>query len=241
MDGFRWRSREISRIEGLSDAVFAFAVTLLIISLEVPRTFNELYTAMRGFLPFAVSFAMLLQIWHAQYLWFRRYALEDNISVMLNSILLFLVLFYVYPLKFLFTYLVNGLIGGDNIVHFADGHTEPMLRGSEGYRMMIIYDAGFIAIFAMFALLYWYAWRQRGQLELDALERHKTIEKMGSHACMLGVGVISLLIVLIGGAGAAGFAGLAYFAIAPALSIYYAWMGRRWRAQNQAASAGTTT
>ena len=24
---FRWRSREISRIEGLSDAVFAFAVT----------------------------------------------------------------------------------------------------------------------------------------------------------------------------------------------------------------------
>jgi len=34
---FRWRSHEISRIEGLSDAVFAFAVTLLVVSLEVPR------------------------------------------------------------------------------------------------------------------------------------------------------------------------------------------------------------
>jgi hypothetical protein len=33
---FRWRSNEISRIEGLSDGVFAFAVTLLVISLEVP-------------------------------------------------------------------------------------------------------------------------------------------------------------------------------------------------------------
>jgi hypothetical protein len=35
---FRWRSHESSRIEGLSDAVFAFAVTLLVVvSLEVPK------------------------------------------------------------------------------------------------------------------------------------------------------------------------------------------------------------
>ena len=27
---FRWRGHEISRIEGLSDAVFAFAITLLV-------------------------------------------------------------------------------------------------------------------------------------------------------------------------------------------------------------------
>ncbi|HMJ26039.1 MAG TPA: TMEM175 family protein, partial [Pyrinomonadaceae bacterium] len=45
---FRWRSHEISRIEGLSDAVFGFAVTLLVVSLEVPKTFNELMQAMRG-------------------------------------------------------------------------------------------------------------------------------------------------------------------------------------------------
>src|SRR4051794_21568192 len=36
--GFRWRAAGIARIEGLSDAVFAFAVTLLVVSLEVPRT-----------------------------------------------------------------------------------------------------------------------------------------------------------------------------------------------------------
>ena len=34
---FRWRSHDVSRIEGLSDAVFGFAVTLLVVSLEVPR------------------------------------------------------------------------------------------------------------------------------------------------------------------------------------------------------------
>jgi hypothetical protein len=29
---FRWRGHEISRVEGLSDAVFGFAVTLLVVS-----------------------------------------------------------------------------------------------------------------------------------------------------------------------------------------------------------------
>ncbi len=49
---FRWRSREISRLEGLSDAVFGFAVTLLIVSLEVPKTSGELLETMRGFASF---------------------------------------------------------------------------------------------------------------------------------------------------------------------------------------------
>jgi hypothetical protein len=102
--GFHWRSHEIVRIEGLSDAVFAFAVTLLIVSLEVPRTFAELRETLAGFLPFAISFAMLFQIWYAQFLWFRRYGLQDAVTATLNAVLLFVVLFYVYPLRFLFTY-----------------------------------------------------------------------------------------------------------------------------------------
>jgi len=36
---FRWRGTHVSRIEGFTDAVFAFAVTLLVVALEVPHTF----------------------------------------------------------------------------------------------------------------------------------------------------------------------------------------------------------
>ena len=32
--------REVSRIEGFSDAVFGFALTLLVVSLEVPDNFE---------------------------------------------------------------------------------------------------------------------------------------------------------------------------------------------------------
>ena len=35
---FRERGTEILRIEALSDAVFAFSVSLLVVSLEVPQT-----------------------------------------------------------------------------------------------------------------------------------------------------------------------------------------------------------
>jgi hypothetical protein len=62
--GFRWRGGDISRLEGLSDAVFAFAVTLLVVSLEVPETFDELLHVLRGFFAFAVCFAILFWVWH---------------------------------------------------------------------------------------------------------------------------------------------------------------------------------
>ena len=104
---FRWRSHDISRIEALSDAVFAFAVTLLVVSLEVPKTFDELMHVMRGFGAFAICFTLLFVVWFNQYKFFRRYGLQDNVTLILNAMLLFVVLFYVYPLKFVFSFLVN--------------------------------------------------------------------------------------------------------------------------------------
>src|SRR6266403_1270249 len=104
---FRWRSHEITRIEGLSDAVFGFAVTLLVVSLEVPKTYAELMQAMRGFGAFAICFTLLIVIWFNQYKFFRRYGLQDNLTVVLNLALLFVVLFYVYPLKFVFSFFVS--------------------------------------------------------------------------------------------------------------------------------------
>src|SRR5437660_8607270 len=121
---FRWRSHEVSRTEGLSDAVFGFAITLLVVSLEVPRTFGELMYAMRGFGAFAISFTLLFIVWFNQYKFFRRYGLQDNATIVLNGILLFVVLFYVYPLKFVFTLMLNMFTGGGGQRRLPNGAVE---------------------------------------------------------------------------------------------------------------------
>ena len=90
---FRWRAGEISRLEAFCDVIFGFAITLLVVSLEVPHTYADLMADMRGFLPFAVCFAQLAMIWRTHYRFSRRYGLEDPYTVFLNVVLLFLVLF----------------------------------------------------------------------------------------------------------------------------------------------------
>src|ERR1051326_7580143 len=97
----RARKHEISRLEAFSDAVFAFALTLLVVSLEAPRSYHELMTLARGFLPFALSFALLIWIWYEHSAFFSKYDLRDPLTVTLNAALLFVVLFYVYPLKYM--------------------------------------------------------------------------------------------------------------------------------------------
>jgi uncharacterized membrane protein len=133
---FEGRRHEVSRLEGFSDAVFAFAVTLLVVSLEVPRTFTELATAMREFPAFAICFALLFQVWWRHFNFFRRYGLEDPPTIGLTGILLFVVLFYVYPLKFVFKLMVYQLFHFDLAVPHEGGAAEPMILSTQTPLMM---------------------------------------------------------------------------------------------------------
>ena len=51
---FRWRGGDVSRLEGLSDAAFAFAMTLLVVSLEVPDDAGALKQLFLGMPAFAL-------------------------------------------------------------------------------------------------------------------------------------------------------------------------------------------
>ncbi len=227
---FRWRGGEITRFEGLSDAVFAFAVTLLIVSLEVPHTFTDLLITMRGFFAFAICFALLMGTWYQQYIYFRRYGLQDLFTIVANSVLLFVVLFYIYPLKFLFSLLVNAWMGIPPVFHRADGAEIPVIEGYQLPTLMLVYGAGFLAISLVFALLFWHAYRKRGELGLNALETLDTRISIGYAFINSAVGIVSILIAVLGGARHAAWAGLIYpILLAPASTVFGMVTGRRRR------------
>ena len=198
------RHREVSRIEGFSDAVFGFAITLLVVSLEVPRTFDELVHVMRGFPAFAVSFVLIFQIWRRHYLFFRSYDIEDSTVVVLTGALLFVVLFYVYPLKFVWSLALAQVQGA--------GEGE-RIRSEQWPLLMEIYSAGVIAIFGLLALLYAHAYRLRAQLGLSAGETVWARVQVMRNAAIAGWGVLSMLICVAGGRAWLSAAGFVYFGI----------------------------
>jgi uncharacterized membrane protein len=208
--GFRWRGREVSRIEGLSDAVFAFAVTLLVVSLEAPKRFEDLMKLMHGFVSFAICFLLLLMIWHAQYIYFRRYALDDRVSFLLNSALLFVVAFYVYPLKFLTTLLTNAITRYQEVD--AAGNVIQAMHFADWKPLMMIYSAGFIALYIIFALMYLHAYKLRDALDLTPMEIYETRGVVQENVVMISIGVLALTLASL---NRPQFSGMTYALIGP--------------------------
>jgi uncharacterized membrane protein len=183
------RTHDITRLEAFSDAVFAFALTLLVVSLEVPRDYAQLMVLMNGFLPFACCFAMLVWIWHEHNMYFRRYGLQDNYTVFINALLLFFVLFYVYPLKFMFDSMFAQFLPTLrlNVVR---------MTFSELAHASAIYGLGFVVLFLLFALLYRHAYRKRAELRLTPLEVFDVKSFAGHHLVSAGVGGVALVTAL---------------------------------------------
>jgi hypothetical protein len=217
---FRMRGREVSRVEALSDAVFGFAITLLVVSLEVPQTFDALMAMMRGFAAFAVSFAMLILVWYQQYKFFRRYGLNDALTFVLNAALLFVVLFYVYPLKFVWTLLVNMMLGIDNRVRLPTGELVEAVQRSQMGKMMMIFSIGYVAVFGVFALLYWRAYTKRAELELNPLEVLDTRTELGENVLHVCIGLLSIGLAGGGTAGFVALAGFIYVLVGPVMTLH---------------------
>jgi hypothetical protein len=186
-------------------------LTLLVVSLEVPKTFDDLLLTMRGFGAFALCFGLLIIIWYEHYTFFRRYGLQDTYVIVWNTILLFLIVFYVYPLKFLFTLFFNELLGLSFQVTLPGGDIVPMIREGQLPQLYIIYGIGWTAVWLVFALLYRHALKLGEQLELSPLEVFETQASITENLAASIVGLASIGFVLVGASNAAGFVYLVMF------------------------------
>lgn len=199
MNEFQIRGKEVSRVEALADAIFALAITLIIVSVEVPRDYDALLGVVKAFPVFAVCFGMLAWIWFKHYTFFRRYGLQDTTTITLNCILLFIILFYVYPLKYIFTKFLQSLT------------TRGLFDESEVRGVYIIYAVGFIAVFVTFALLHVHALRRRAFLKLTSIEIFDTKADIVDNLALASIGGTSLLLALVLPRHQLAYPGWSYF------------------------------
>ena len=235
---FQLRGNEMNRIEAVSDVVFGFALALLVVSLEVPRTYADLINAMLGFPAFALTFAALMAVWARHYYFFRYYGLDDLGTIVLNTLLLFVVLFYVYPLKFFVSvFLANvwlyPLIGVP--IQISTG-PHPVMTWNDARGLIIIFGSGFAAIYFVFGAMYWHAFRMREVLGLSAFETAYTKTTMVSQILNGVVGTLTILIACAVSGTHAGFAGYIYWLV-PVVGL---WRRRRRSLEERAATLPVT-
>ena len=138
-ENFRLRGAVITRLDVFSDVVLGIALVLLVVSLVIPRSFSDLRSPTPSFTASAICFLMLVNVWFSHYVFFRRYGICDRWTVLLNAALLGLVLFCVYPLKFLYSTLFASLVSAELAPRFA---AAVQING-----MMVLYALGFAAVF----------------------------------------------------------------------------------------------
>lgn len=106
-------SRNLGRILALSDGVFAIALTLLVLNIEVPEIPEDLVTAeLPGelldlwpkFLSYVLSFLVILFYWMAHHSIFGVIRDHDTVLVWLNSLFLMCVAFLPFPTALLGEY-----------------------------------------------------------------------------------------------------------------------------------------
>jgi hypothetical protein len=109
---------------------------------------------------------------------------------------LLVVLFFVYPLKFLFSRII----------------TTGSLPFNQLSAVFTIYGLGFTAVFLILALLYANAYRQRAKLEFTILEAFDTASDIWGNVSVAAVGLGSIALAQF--PATIGLAGFFYFAIA---------------------------
>ena len=183
------RRHQPTRLEGFVDASFAFAVTLVIISIgHVPASVEEMLTALRGMPTFAICFLLIARIWLSHREWSRSYDLEDSTGTSLSLLLVFIVLIYVYPLRMLFAQMFMGFSDGS----LSDGSVRQLATVEELRAAYLVFGLGFAAISVVFVLLFRHALRHADALGLASAERAYTRMKIGTWATQTALAFASI-------------------------------------------------
>jgi uncharacterized membrane protein len=220
VDEFRMRGESVSRLENFVDAAFAFAVTLMVISVgEMPKTTADLLLALHRIPTFAACFGILMIFWSSHNRWSRRYGLDTPGTTFWSLMLVLVVLVWVFPLR-----LVIG-----SAMHFVSGGwvppEMPLENASDLQDCFVVYGLGFAALSAILLQLNRMAYAAADEMLLDTLERLETRRDLVSHWILLSIALLSIaLTFVVRGADSWWVAnpGFVYMLIGPAMHFHHA-------------------
>lgn len=190
-NGFRLRGQDITRIEVFVDAAFAFAVTVLVISFDhIPQSYDEFVLALKNTPAFAVAFIQLVWIWHSHSQWSERYGLRDAGTVTLSSLLLIVMLVYIYPMRIMFGGMFSWISGGYLPTEFFFDSREVLSL------MFVFMGSGLAAVCITFFLMYRHAEKKSAALRLNDYEFYETQTSKLVWIGSAGVCVVPILLAL---------------------------------------------
>jgi uncharacterized membrane protein len=214
-DRLQYRGLEASRIDNLTDAVFGIAITLLIFNLENPDSFETLLRFTQTLPAFLLSISFIVLIWKEHFNFSRLYGFGDTWLIILNTLFIGLVIFYVYPLRFLTIFLTNFFFGS---------HVQLGLSAEQVPDLMIYYGLIVTGLYILLFLLHWRAYRIHEKLGFTEYEVWFTRQQLWRLAIMFSVPLISVLTSAVlknhSLALAAILAGMAYNLYVPGMIIW---------------------
>lgn len=218
-NNFRLRGKETSRLDTFIDAAFAFATTMLVISVgDIPNNFSELIIAFKSIPSFLASFASVVFIWLGHRKWSRRYGVENYKTILLSFGLVFVLMIYIYPLRLVFSALFSWITGNYFPSEFI------ISSASELTSLFIFYGLGFAAISVLLGMLFLHVYKMKEKLFLNQNEEILTKYEIVSWFVMASTALVSALFAVIMPLNIGVFAGFVYILLAilmPIISIYY--------------------
>ncbi len=219
---FRFRGEEPGRLENLSDGVFALAITLLLISTNAPSNFDQIKKFVWELIPFCACIVLIVLIWHEHFVFYYRYGFRNTKVIVLNTLFLIIVLFYVYPLKFLCKLLLLyplALVFNQESILI---ELSQMAKPEDTAPLMIIYGMGAASIFFILMLMYRYALKNAHLLNLNKIEEFDTRMSMTTNFLMATVPMLSVILAFLFRNSPWGgpISGFTYFLYMPLMLIY---------------------
>ncbi len=205
------RGENMTRIETFVDAAFAFAFTMLVISIdEIPQSPPELFALSRDIPAFLLSATLIGSVWLAHATWSRTFGLQDGVTIYLSLGLVMLVLIFVYPIKLMVQATVIYLSGGVLGTELFDN---PGWQDNSVADLFLYFSIGLACLAILILAHYFNALRFRKPLRLNLTEIHFCHHKIAGWFMVVLVAVISCFIAAIANSQNIAWAGYVYFSL----------------------------